>query len=152
MLFWALNSVIIVFGVLDLLLSNQLFIKYEAFLTNIIIAIFWAASLFKDKSIVQEIAESQGRVDPSQSIDKRFFFNIFTIFWSAYFLLKGLFYYWTYQNTNMDNALIVRIFVGKISLWIMIGSSTLLPRKIWKLMEWFKVFPSQKMRFKETIY
>lgn len=144
MLFWAFNSVIVVFGVLDLLLSNQLFIKYEAFLTNTIIAIFWSVSIFKDKSIVQEIAESQGRVDPIQSIDKKFFFNAFTIFWSIYFFSKGIFYLWTYQNTNMDSALMVRIFVGKISLWIMIGISTLLPRKIWKFMEWLKVFPSQK--------
>lgn len=144
MLFWAFNSVIVVFGVLDLLLSNQLFIKYEAFLTNTIVAIFWAASIFKDKSIVQEIAESQGRVDPIQSADKRFFFNAFTIFWSVYFLAKGIFYLWTYQNTNMDSALMVRIFVGKISLWIMIGISTLLPRKVWKCMECLKLFPSQK--------
>lgn len=144
MLFWAFNSVIIVFGVLDLLLSNQLFIMYEAFLTNTIIAIFWSASIFKDKSIVQEIAESQGRIDPIQSLDKRFFFNVFTIFWSVYFLLKGIFYLWTYRNTNMDSALMVRIFVGKISLWVMLGISTLLPRKIWKFMEWLKVFPSQR--------
>lgn len=144
MLFWALNSVIVVFGILDLFLSNQLFIKYEAFLTNTIIAIFWTASLFKEKSIVQEIAESQGRIDPTQSVDKKYFFNIFTILWSSYFFLKGIFYLWTYQNSSFENALMVRIFIGKISLWIMIGISTLLPKKIWKFMEWLKMFPSQK--------
>ena len=145
MLFWAFNSIIVVFGVLDLFFSNQLFIKYEAFLTNTVIAMFWAASIFKDKSIVQEIAESQGRVDPIQSVDKKFFFNTFTIFWATYFLLKGLFYLWTYQSANFENALMVRLFVGKISLWVMIGISTLLPKKIWKFMECLKMFPSQNI-------
>jgi intracellular septation protein A len=35
MLFWAFNTVIVVFGILDLFLANQLFIKYVAFLTDI---------------------------------------------------------------------------------------------------------------------
>lgn len=144
LLFWAFNSVIIVFGLMDLFFDNQLFIKYEAFLTNAIIAVFWGASVFKEKSIVQELAESQKRTSTDQSEDKRFFFNVFTLFWAAYFLLKGFFYLWTYQNSTLESAFMVRIFVGKISLWVMMAISILLPKKIWKAMEKAGVFPSQR--------
>lgn len=144
MLFYAFNSVIIFFCILELLHVRINFYQYEAFLSNTIIALFWASSIFKDKSVVQEIAEVQGRTGAENSLDKKFFFNFFTLFWASYFLAKGILYFWIFQNPSIKNPFIVRIITGKVTLWIMIGISTLLPEKIWKIMNQLRVLPSYR--------
>lgn len=144
MLFYAFNSVIIVFGFLEILNIETNIYQFEALLTNLFIAIFWGASVFKEKSIVQEIAESQGRTSVETSEDKRFFFNIFTLFWAFHFLSKGIFYFWIYQNPSIDHPLIVRLVVGKVSFWVMMGGSILLPEKIWVIMNKLRLLPSYR--------
>lgn len=146
MLFYAFNSVIIIFTILEFLSIKTNIYQYEALLTNLIVGLIWIASVFKEKSVVQEIEESQGRTSRETSIDKRFFFNCFTIFWALYFLSKGIFYFWMYQLPEVNHPLLLRFIVGKISFWIMMGISLFFPERIWKMMNKFKILPSYRIK------
>lgn len=143
--FYLSSGVIIIFGTLDLFIKTPVFLKWEAAVINILFAGFFAFSIFKEKSIVQEFAETQGRVATESNADTKFFFNCFTLFWTIYFLAKAILYLWLNFNYQFEDALIFRVFTGKISLFIMIGISILLPRKIWALMERARMFPSQRV-------
>jgi hypothetical protein len=151
MLFYTFNAVIIVFAILEFLNIKTNIYQYEALLTNLIIGLFWSASVFKEKSVVQEIAESQGRTSVETSVDKKFFFNCFTIFWSFYFISKGLFYFWMYQLPEIHRPIVVRLIVGKISFLVMMAISLLLPEKIWALMNRFQLLSSSKMKNKNMV-
>lgn len=142
--FYFSSGVILIFGGLDLYLQEPYFIKYEASITNILFAIFFGISIFKDKSIVQEFAETQGRTSLETSADKSFFFKMFTAAWAIYFLVKAFFYLWLSFNTTMSQGLIVRMFFGKVSFWLMMLLSIGFPEKIWNLMERLRLFPSQR--------
>lgn len=145
MLFYAFNSVIIIFAFLEFINVKTNIYQYEALLTNFIVGLFWSISVFKEKSIVQEIAESQGRTGKESSLDKRFFFNCFTLFWALYFILKGFFYFWLYKLPEVHQPLMLRFIIGKISFWIMMAISILLPEKIWKMMNKYKILPSYRI-------
>jgi intracellular septation protein A len=146
MLFYAFNSTILLFGIFELVGIHSHFIQYESLITNIIISIFWYCSIFKDKSIVQEITESQGRTNTNNSIDKRFFFNCYTVFWSIYFFSKGLIYFWLFNNQELEHPILIRLLIGKFSLWMMIGFSVLLPERVWKLMNQWRLLPSYRSK------
>ena len=137
------SLIIIVFGIADLIIQEPFFFKFEAPLTNLFFAIFFGISLFKEKSIIQEFAEARKDVSIEQTADKKYFFKLFTIFWCSYFLIKAVVYLCLSFYTTFDQAVILRMIVGKVSFWIMMFISTVLPRQIWKIMEYFKLLPSQ---------
>ncbi len=142
--FYFSSGMILIFGGMDLYLQEPYFMKYEASITNLLFAIFFGMSIFKDKSIVQEFAETQGRTSSETSGDKSFFFKMFTVAWTLYFLMKAFFYLWLSFNTSMSEGLVVRMFVGKVSFWLMMLLSIGFPKKIWNLMERLRLFPSQR--------
>ncbi len=142
--FYFSSAMILCFGIADLVIQAPFFIKYEASITNLIFAVFFGSSLFKEKSIIQEIAESQGRTSTESSVDKIFFFKLFTLFWCLYFVGKAAFYLWLNSVSTLEEGMIIRLIVGKLSFWMMMFISIGLPRKIWKLFERLKIFPSQR--------
>ena len=143
--FYLSTGVIVIFGILDLVVQTPIFFKLEAAITNVLFAVFFGLSVLKEKSIVQEFAVNQGRVSTESSEDKKFFFDCFTWFWTIYFLTKAIIYLWLNFKIQFEDAMILRLFIGKISLWAMIGISTLLPRQIWGLLEKAQAFPSQRV-------
>lgn len=143
--FYFSSSIVLVFGIADLYIQEAHFIKYEACLINLLFAAFFSLSLLKEKSIVQQFAEDQGRTSSETSIDKTFFFKIYTVVWTLYFLIKAFFYLWVSFHSSMNESLIIRMIVGKLSFWIMMFLSVGIPRQIWKLMERFGLFPSQRI-------
>ena len=144
--FYFTALIVIVFGVLDLTIKEPFFFKFEATLTNLFFAIFFGLSLFKDKSIIQEFAETQKRTSEEQSEDKKFFFRMFTIFWCAYFTVKAVFFLWINFSNEINQALLIRMAVGKVSFWVMMFISIGIPRQIWNVMERLKLFPSQRIK------
>ncbi|MFZ3230617.1 MAG: septation protein IspZ [Pseudobdellovibrio sp.] len=142
--FYFSSALIVIFGIADLSIQEPFFFKFEAMLTNIFFATFFGMSLLKEKSIIQEFAEAQKRTSVNTSEDKTFFFKSLTLFWCLYFIVKAVFYLWINFNTSMNEALIIRLLVGKISFWIMMFISIGLPHQIWNVLEKFKLFPSQR--------
>lgn len=144
--FYLSSGIIIVFGTLDLYIETPFFFKLESSITNLIFAIFFGLSIFKEKSITQIFAENQKRTSTDNSDDKRFFFACFTLLWTFYFLVKAITYLWLNFNLEFENAFLLRLIIGKASLWGMLAISILLPKQIWFFMEKARVFPSQRAR------
>ncbi|MGZ3771438.1 MAG: septation protein IspZ [Bdellovibrio sp.] len=144
--FYFSSGVILFFGAADLLIQESCFIKYEATFTNSLFAVFFGMSLFKEKSIIQEFAETQGRTSTESTIDKSYFFKFLTAAWIVYFLAKAFFYLWLNSLLSTDEAIISRIIIGKVSFWIMMFLSVGIPKKIWSLIERLGLFPSQHSR------
>ena len=144
--FYFSSGIIVVFGLLDLYIETPFFFKLESSITNLFFAAFFGLSVFNEKSITQIFAENQNRTTADNSDDKRFFFACFTLFWAFYFLVKALVYLWLNFNLEFENAMILRLILGKGSLWVMLGISILLPKQIWALMEKARLFPSQRVR------
>lgn len=144
------STIAILFGIVDLTMSNPTMFKYEAGTINILFAAFFLGSLLKEKSIVQEIAEQQGRTQKNTSIDKSFFFKILTAIWSAYFLLKAICYTWINLNNSLEYGMVLRFLIGNISLTVMIFLSVYTARSFWRLLEKFKLLPSLRQNTKDT--
>ncbi|WP_409479543.1 septation protein IspZ [Pseudobdellovibrio sp. HCB154] len=144
--FYFSSGIIVIFGLLDLYIEAPFFFKLESSITNLFFAAFFGLSVFNEKSITQIFAENQNKTSADNSDDKRFFFACFTLFWAFYFLVKALVYLWLNFNVQFEDALFLRLILGKGSLWVMLGISILLPKQIWTLMEKARVFPSQRTR------
>jgi len=149
--FYFSSAIIIGFGIADLFVQEPYFFKFEATLTNLFFAVFFGLSLLKEKPIVQEFAEMQKRTSDEQSPDKLFFFRFFTILWSGYFILKAAFYLWINFHTSLDEGLLIRVLVGKVSFWIMMYISIGMPKQIWSTLEKFRLFPSQREAVKVAL-
>ena len=144
--FYFSSAIVVLFGLADLIIEEPFFIKFEATLTNLFFAIFFGMSLFKEKSIVQEFAEAKNRTSEEQSEDKSYFFRLFTAVWCLYFVIKAVFYLWLNFNMSLNEGLILRMIIGKMSFWVMMFISIGLPAQVWKILEKFKLFPSQKAK------
>ncbi|MBC7741255.1 MAG: septation protein IspZ [Bdellovibrionaceae bacterium] len=143
--FFYFNSLmILVFGAFELIIQQPIFYKYEAPLANLVTALILGLTLLKEKSIVEEFAAAQGRVGGMHREDKSYFFRFYTILWTVYFLVKAVVYLYIGQSVNLEQAIVMRLAIGKISFWVMIFISAGLGRSVWKLFEKYKLFPSQR--------
>jgi intracellular septation protein A len=138
------SAIAVVFGILDLTLREAFFFKFEACLVNIIFALYFGASLLRGKPLVQEFAEQQGRIDQEDSEDKTYFFRCLTCLWCVYFVLKAIAYLWINLSSSVGHALLLRIFVGNISLAVMMFVSIGLARPIWRMLLRLKLMPSTR--------
>nr|WP_295902438.1 septation protein IspZ [uncultured Bdellovibrio sp.] len=139
------SGMALLFGILDLTLQNAFFFKFEAGISNLVCAVFFGLSLFHSKSLVQEIAEQQGKIDKTESPDKHFFFRIQTIAWTIYFIAKAILYTWVNFNTSLQEALVIRLLVGNVSFYVMMFISVGLARPLWIFMEKMRWMPSARM-------
>ncbi|WP_413290263.1 septation protein IspZ [Bdellovibrio sp. HCB337] len=144
--FYITSLMVIAFGIFDLTLQAPFFFKLEAFITNMCMAFFFGVSLFRDKSLVQEIAETQGRIDTDQTPDKHFFFRFYTSVWTVYFVAKAIIYLWINLNSSFEDAFFLRVAIGKGSFWAMMFFSVVIPKLVWRCLEFLKVFPSQRAK------
>ena len=71
----------------------------------------------------REFAEQRAGKPLPDGPDIRRFFQIFTLFWAAYFFLKAAFYFWMAWTLPMGQALAVRSVVGSASMGIMLAFS-----------------------------
>lgn len=142
--FYYTSGIIIFFGITDLFAERPFLFKFEASLTNLLTAGYFGLSLFEDKPIVQRFAEMQNRIDDQQTPDKLFFFRFFTILWCLYFVLKAALYLWINFNTSINDGIITRVIIGKVSFWVMLFISIGLPKQIWMILERLRLFPSQR--------
>ncbi len=134
----------VVLGVLDLLIQDALFFKFEASLSNLVMAIFFGISLRGEKSLIQQFAEEQGRTSSEPSEDKNFFFRLLTMIWVAYFVMKAGLYLWINFNFEIADASLMRMFIGNVSFGVMIFLSMGLAKPLWRILERFRIFPSMR--------
>ncbi len=114
----------LVFGGIDLYLQKSVFFKYEAALTNLFTAAFFGSTLFGEKTIILQFAESRIKASGHEvTSDQVTFFRLFTMLWTGYFVIKSGVYVWIAHRYGLEKGLIIRAIVGNVSLYALIGIS-----------------------------
>jgi intracellular septation protein A len=128
------SALTLVFGAVDLMSATPFLLKYEAVVTNLATCGAFVVGAFGAKPLIQEVAEQrQGAPFPGGEEIRRFF-QIFTLFWAAYFLLKAMFYFWLAWTLPMAEAMAWRSVLGGASLGLMIAFSATQGRRMFLLL------------------
>ena len=88
------SGLTIIFGAIDLYSQTPFMIKYEAVITNLVVAGVFAWGARGEKAMFQEIAEEQTNEKFPDRADIRFFFKLLTWIWAGYFLVRAGVYLW----------------------------------------------------------
>lgn len=137
-------ALVIVFSLADLYLQNSPFFAFEPVATNLAVAVYFGMSLLKEKTIIEELAEQQGRTSSDRNPDKTFFFQFLTSVWFGYYILKTIIYAWLALYTSLETSFIIRMIIGSISFYAMLTISIGFRRQIWWLLEILKWMPSKR--------
>lgn len=134
------STLAVVFGAIDLYAANPFMIKYEAVITNTVTGIFFVVGARGEKSMLQEMAERRQQF-PDRP-DVRYFFRLFTLFWSSYFFIKAAVYLWLGLILPLERALALRVVIGNVSLVAMLALSFLGGRRLFFLCRWLGLLPT----------
>ena len=140
-LYLLISGLTLVFGAVDLLSATPFMIKYEAAATNVATGFAFVLGALGDKPLIQEVAEQRrGETFPGGAEVRRFF-QLFTLFWAAYFFVKAGFYCWTAWSFPLTQAMALRSVVGGASLAAMIALSATQGRRLFFLCRWLGLLP-----------
>jgi intracellular septation protein A len=126
------SGLTLVFGSVDLLSVKPFMLQYESVVTNVATGIAFVIGAYGEKPLIQEAAEQRQGAFPN-SAEVRRFFQLFTLFWAAYFFIKAAFYLWTATTMPLTEAMAVRSVVGGASLAAMIVLSVTQGRRLFFL-------------------
>lgn len=133
-LYRLISVMTLAFGIVDLLSTTPFLLAYEAVITNIVTGLAFVQGARGDKPMIQEVAE-QHRGEPFPGgAEMRRFFQIFTLFWAAYFFAKAALYFNLAWTLPMGQAFALRSLIGGVSLGLMIAISTTQGRRAFLLM------------------
>jgi uncharacterized membrane protein len=136
----------LVFGFADLWLEKSVFFVYEPCVTNLLSAVFFGASLFSKKTIIQEFRESRElkKGTKLKSPEKALiaYFRLLTGIWVAYFILKAGVYFWLASRYSIEETLAIRVVIGSGSLYGFILLSVFGSRFIFPILKRFRLLPS----------
>lgn len=128
------------FGAIDLYQNAPVFLKWEAVLTNIITGLYFGATVFSGKSLIQEFYERSQGVTELPRPELADYFRAFTGVWAGYFFVKAIVYAWLAQRYSFERALAIRAVVGSVSFYALLGVSTVLGRPLFNLARRFGLF------------
>lgn len=133
-----------VFGGVDLYLQRALFLRYEAALTNLLTAGFFAATLRGGRSIIQEFAEKAMQAEgKAVTADHVYYFRLWTAVWVCYFLAKTGVYAWLAASPiSLERLLIVRAVIGNVSLYALLAASIFGGRPAFFILRRWRLLPS----------
>ena len=120
------------FGAIDLVLNQPVFLKYEAVGTNVLTGIYFAATAFAEKSLIQEAYEKAPNAKPVDA-ELSAYFRAFTAVWAAYFFVKAVGYFFLARAYDYDHALAIRTVVGNVSMFALVGLSWLFGERLFGL-------------------
>jgi uncharacterized membrane protein len=123
-------GVTVLFGLIDIYLKQSILFKYEGAMTNVLNALYFGATLFGKKTLIQEFAEIQGRLKKEITPDIAAYFRFLTAVWVFYFLVKAGVYAWIAANYSLEQALVIRGTIGNASLYGMLFLSIFCSKKI----------------------
>jgi intracellular septation protein A len=119
-IYWLSTGLTVILGAADLLSRSPHWLPYEAPVTNLATGIAFAAGAFGAKPLVQEFAEQQRRTPFPDRTDIRRFFQLFTLLWAAYFVIKAAVYFWLALVLPLQQAVALRSVIGGVSLAAMV--------------------------------
>jgi uncharacterized membrane protein len=124
--FWFSAGITLVFGVIDLYADVPVLFRYEAALTNALTGLYFGATIFVGKPLIQEFAEKAGTA-PLDRPGAKEYLRILTVAWTAYFFAKAAVYlYLADSGLSFETATSIRSALGPISLAVMLGGERLL--------------------------
>jgi intracellular septation protein A len=137
-------TVVLLFGALDMWLANEFFLKLESGVMNLIIAGLFGLSLRREKTVIEELAEHQGRTSKERTPDKTFFFRVLTTIWFLYYLLRAFAFTWMSFTIGDDEAFIARNLLGTVSFYVLLAASLGLSQQLWNLLIKLRLMPSTR--------
>ena len=137
-------GIVIVFGSIDFFLQDAFLFKFEASLGNTLLGLFFAGTLFRRKTIIQEFAEAKTALPATLSDDDQFYFRVLTIVWSFYFFGKSLVYLWIATQFGMEKGLIVRTVIGNASFVVLLFVTLFSYRPSMVVLRWAGFLPSSR--------
>jgi intracellular septation protein A len=136
------SGLTLAFGAIDLMSTQPFMLKYEAAITNFATGVPFVVGAFGAKPLIQEIAEQrEGRPFPDAA-DIRRYFQLFTLFWAAYFFAKAGIYFWLAWTLPMTQAMALRSILGGVSLVLMIAFSATQGRRMFFLFRRLGLLPA----------
>lgn len=135
----------LLFGAVDLYSQQSFLFKYEACVTNIFTGLFFAASLFSEKTVIQEFREKNGNPAPA-SRDRIAYFKILTIVWVLYFFAKAGAYYWMASSMSLEEGFLIRTILGSASFYALLFISIVGSKKIFPLMKQWGLLPKPEAK------
>lgn len=118
------NGLVVVFGAIDLASKSPFMLRFESPITNFGIGVVFAIGAFGKKPLLQALAEARQPEPFPDDPDVRRFFQVFTLIWATYFVVKSGVYLWIGLIMPLGQAMAVRTVVGLVSLGVMILVST----------------------------
>lgn len=115
-------------------------------ISYILTGLFFLASLFWGKPVIQEFAEKSGMATESFVGNRRFYIRWLTKVWVGYFFVKAALYFWLAGAVNLETAMIVRAVTGKFSFVALIVGEKLLRRQILLVMNHLSMQPIASTR------
>ena len=104
------------FGAVDLLAATPFLIVYEAPITNLLTGAAFLAGAFGRTPLLQEVAQARLSEPLPRTKQTRRFFQLFTLVWAGYFVVKAGFYVWLAATLPMAEAIALRSALGGVSL------------------------------------
>lgn len=135
----------LLFGAVDLYSQQSFMFKYEACVSNIFTGLFFGASLFSEKTVIQEFREKRGDQRPVTR-DRVAYFKILTIVWVIYFFAKAGAYFWMASQMSLEQGLVLRTILGSTSFYAMLFISIVGSKKIFPLMKKWNLLPKSETK------
>jgi uncharacterized membrane protein len=133
----------LVFGVVDLYATNPFLFRYEAALTNVLTGLYFGATVFVGKPLIQEFAEKAKGVEDIAKPSARAYLRFLTVVWSGYFFAKALTYYYLAQSDlSYERTALIRAALGPLSLGAMLGGERLLRPLTIRALRALRVIPA----------
>lgn len=120
-LWWFSNIMALVFGAVDLYADTPFMMRYEATVSNLITAAFFAAGALGEEPLVLRLAMSSknGHTIPKDRPEIIRFFRAFTLLWAAYFVARAGVFLWIMTAFPLTKALMLRTVISWASLGVM---------------------------------
>jgi intracellular septation protein A len=135
------SGLTLIFGAVDLWAANPFMLKYEAVITNLATAAAFVAGARGSRPMLLEIAEQrQGTPFPARPDVVRFF-QLFTLLWAAYFVLKAAAYLAAGFYLPLGMAVAVRAIGGGVSLGLMTVLSITQGWRLFNLCQRLRLLP-----------
>jgi intracellular septation protein A len=146
-LFFKFSALItIIFGLIDLYLQQTLLFRFEAALSNIMIGIFFALSLWGEKPIIREFAEAQGRISSHLNSEDDYYFKFLTVIWSIYMFVKAGFYFWVATAYSLAEGLAIRATFGNATFYGLLAISIFGSKQIKAVLAKLRLLPSARIK------
>jgi uncharacterized membrane protein len=126
------SSFTVLFGGMDLLLSNPRFFRLEPFVHNFFLSLIFFATAFTRYPIIRWFVEGlpkRLRLESSEATPQ--YLKNVTFVWALYFLLKAFLYLYLGLTVDLGKLILYRSVIGSITIGLLMGGE-MVYRKVFR--------------------